>query len=63
MMKVARARHETINGRIKECKICSTPFRCSLELHGSVFRAIVNIEQLVIENESKPFQVEYYDRI
>ena len=62
MMKKCRARHETINGRIKKWRILSSPFRHRLKNHGSVFKAIANIEQLVIEHEVSAFHVEYYDR-
>jgi DDE superfamily endonuclease len=59
---VARARHETINKRIKQFNVLRSTFRHDLEKHGFCFHAAANITQLIIEHEEPPFQVEYYDR-
>ena len=59
MQCFARRRHETINKRFKNWKILSTNFRHDLRRHGDVFRAVVVITQLAINNGEKPFQVKY----
>ena len=55
-MNVARARHETVNGRLKNWKCMSTRFRHAKEKHHLVFRAVAVIEQLKIMNGRPPFQ-------
>ena len=62
MKKVARARHETINGKFKTWAILKQSFRHDLNKHWKVFAAISNITQLLIETEEDYiFQVEYND--
>ena len=63
MKKLARARHETVNKRIKQFKVLSEQFRHPLEKHGICFRACANLTQLVIKYEAPLFQVVYYDRV
>lgn len=55
-MNVARARHETVNGRLKTWKSMSTCFRHSKDKHHLVFRAVAVIEQIKIMNGRPPFQ-------
>ena len=58
----ARARHETLNGRLKNWGILSQKFRHRINLHGTVFRACAVILQVGITNgEERLFMVEYDD--
>ena len=54
-----RARHETLNGRLKNWGILSQVFRHKIILHGKVFRACAVITQLMVENGEPLFAVEY----
>ena len=56
-----RARHETVNSKLKQWKCLSNTFRHAAHKHGIVMGAIVNITQLVIEEESPLFPVNYKD--
>jgi hypothetical protein len=57
----ARARHETLNGRLKNFGALSQKFRHGIENHGAVFRAAAIIVQIQIEEESPLFSVDYDD--
>ena len=58
----ARARHETLNGRLKNWGILSQTFRHRIHLHGTVFRACAVILQVgIISGEERLFNVEYDD--
>lgn len=61
MKKVARARHETVNRRFKEFNILHRVFRHNIHLHSSVFRAVANIVQVMIQHNSPLFSVDYDD--
>ena len=56
-----RARHETLNGRLKNWGILNQVFRHDVRLHGMVFGACAVLTQLTIENGEPLFEVEYYD--
>lgn len=56
-MNAARARHETVNGRLKTWKSMKQVFRHSRHKHHFIFRAVTVIEQIKIMNGSPPFQV------
>ncbi len=56
-----RARHETINGRLKNWGILSQVFRHDICRHGEVFWACVVLTQLTIEQGEPLFSVEYED--
>lgn len=56
---VVRARHETINARLKKRSALGNTFQHGLDKHKKVFASIANIVQVVIEEENPPFQVEY----
>jgi hypothetical protein len=59
----ARARHETLNGRLKNWGILSQVFCHHITRHGDVFRVCAVVTQLTNEN-SEPlslFEVEYED--
>lgn len=58
---VARARHETVNKRLKNKNVLVRPFRHPLQFHSSCFRAVCVIEQLNIENGHPVFDVQYCD--
>ena len=55
-MSVLRARHETINGRLKTWTILKNVFRHDITKHHIVFGAIAVIEQIKIQNGRPPFQ-------
>lgn len=62
MKKVARARHETINGKLKSFAILGDRYRGNLLFHKYIFMAIANLVQVGIETSDTVFQVEYNDR-
>ena len=67
MKSVARARHETINKRLKDWAVLGKTWRHSRHLHGKVFYAVVNLTHLAMADEGPrredygSFQVEYFD--
>jgi len=56
-MNTARARHETVNGRIKKWSAMSQRIRFSRHKHHIVFQAVVAFEQMRIMYGDEPFQV------
>jgi hypothetical protein len=56
---LARARHDTVNGRLKMFRVLSSVFRHDRNLHQFVFHAVVVITQISFENGSPPFSVTY----
>ena len=56
-----RARHETLNGQLKNWGILSQVFCHHITMHGDVFRACAVVTQLTIENGEPLFEVEYED--
>ena len=56
-----RARHETLNGRLKNWGILSQVYRHDIMRHGDVFRACAVLTQLTVENGEPLFEVEYED--
>jgi hypothetical protein len=62
MKSNARARHETVNSRIRRWRALTDIFRHNVGTrHAQVFYAILNITQLQILFEEPLFQVEYYE--
>lgn len=59
-MSRARARHETINGRIKFWGSMQQVFRHEREKHHLLFRSVLVLVQTSIENGNAPFQVTNY---
>jgi hypothetical protein len=59
MQAEVRARHETVNKRLKQFGILKQEYRHNLEDHGSVFRAIAVITQLSLELGEPLYEVEY----
>jgi hypothetical protein len=60
MKSNARARHETVNSRIRRWRALTDIFRHDIVArHGPIFHAIINITQLQILFEEPLFQVEY----
>lgn len=55
--KTVLARHETVNGRIKEFNILKNCFRNSLHKHPNTFHAIINLTQLAIKDGEKLFDI------
>ena len=56
-MSNARARHETINRRLKTWGILKQFFRNKLDKHHIAFRSALVLEEIAIENGRPPFQV------
>ena len=56
VMNVVRARHETVNGRLKKWKVLKERFRHDKKKHHIVFRAVAVLEQIQIMNGRPPFQ-------
>ena len=56
-----RARHEMLNGQLKNWGILSQVFRHHIMMHGDVFRAFAVVTQLTVENGEPLFEVEYED--
>ncbi len=61
MQGCIRARHETLNGRLKNWGILSQVFHHDIWHHGVVLRACAVITQLTIEHGEPLFAVEYGD--
>ena len=57
-MNVARARHETVNGRLKNRGILKQVFRHGRDKHHIAFRSVLVLTQIAFENGSPPFQVD-----
>ena len=57
--KVARARHETINVRLKKWGILSQVFRHDWNKHFHVFMAVAVLTQISFERGFRPYQVNY----
>ena len=60
IVPLAKAR-ESINSRLKLFGILQQTFRHNVEKHGIVMGAVANISQIIIEEESPLFQLDYYD--
>jgi len=60
-MGVARARHETINGRLKQWNCLGHRWRHDRDKHHIAFRAVVAITQIEMDNGERPSQVQYDD--
>lgn len=58
-VKRVLCRHETVNGRLKQFKVMSSPFRHHFSKHSSCFWAVLNITQLVIQNERPLFPSQF----
>jgi len=56
-MNKARARHETVNGRIKTWGICKFVYRHDIKKHHLVVRGAAVIEMLKMQLGDGPFQV------
>lgn len=51
------ARHETVNGRLKQWKCLSTCFRHPLNKHPMCFHAVINIVSIMMENNHPLFEI------
>lgn len=58
---LVRARHETLNKRLKQWRCLHDTFRHDLVKHGPVFRAVAVIVQVSLENGEPLFSVPYDD--
>lgn len=57
--KIARARHETVNRRLKQFGCLKQQYRHELRIHKFCFAAVVVCTQLSIEFGELPFQCNY----
>lgn len=57
MHSIIRARHETVNERVKNFNSVRSVFRHSLDLHGAVFHAVVRLTALMIRTSDPLFQI------
>ena len=55
----ARSRHETMNARLREWGVLRTTFRHKINRHRGIFRAIIVLSQIKIENGHPLFNVTY----
>lgn len=62
MKKLARARHETVNSRLKIFSILRKLYRHDLNSHRMVFHSIAVMTQIAIQVDHPLFQIYYYDR-
>ena len=62
-MSVARARHETVNGRLKQWQCLRQVWRHDRSKHEYVFQAVCTLTQIEFENGHPPFQVTSYHDI
>ena len=58
-IQVVRARHETVNSRIKIWRALSSKWRHELDKHGMMMRAVVLVVQLGLETDEPLFSVDY----
>jgi hypothetical protein len=61
MQQRVRSRQETVNNRFKMWGALKEKFRHDLDRHGDVFRAIVVMTQIAIDNGHRLFDVHYDD--
>ena len=61
MQSRVRSRHETVNKRFKQWGILNQIYRHNLDNHAYVFRAVVVLTQLSMENGEPLFPVRYKD--
>ena len=61
MKSAARARHETINGDMKEYEVLDGKFRHDMGYHSACFRAVAVLTQTAFKHGMRPFQVHYSD--
>jgi hypothetical protein len=54
------ARHETVNGRIKQFCCMKDRFRHALFLHPCFFHAVINLTQLMIANGESMYAIDPY---
>ena len=57
--QTVRARHETINGRLKQWACLKQTYHHNLQNHGMIFRSVANIIQMCLQTDRPSFQVEY----
>ena len=56
--KAVMARHETVNGRIKNFEVCKRSYRHNLSKHHLCFFAVVNLVQLSIDSGETLYNVD-----
>jgi len=61
MKAIARARHERVNGIMKQFHCLRDCFRHHRTKHGRVFTACANVVQAMLQLENPSFLVEYDD--
>ena len=61
-MARTRARHESINRRLKQFKCLGSRYRHDLKKHHLVFQAVITLTQLDIDIGNIPFQINTYSQ-
>jgi hypothetical protein len=61
MQSLVRARHETLNSRLKKFNILSTRYRNNINTHYLIFHALCNVLQVEIEQGAILFPIDYND--
>ena len=56
-MDIIRARHETVNGRLKNWNSLQQKFRHSLRKHNLVFRSVLVLEQIKFNHNKKEYSL------
>jgi hypothetical protein len=59
-MSTVRARHETMNRRLRTWKALGNNYRHSRHDHHVFFRASIVMEQIKVKHGNPPFQVNRY---
>ena len=59
-MAICRARHETINRRLKQWQCLQQVWRHDRDKHELVFQAVCSLTEIELENTRPPFQVTTY---
>ena len=54
-----RSRHETMNARLREWGVLRNTFRHKISRHRCIFRAIIVLSQIKIENGHPLFRINY----
>jgi hypothetical protein len=63
MKSLCRARHETVNGRIKTFSVMSSRFRHDIKKHESCFLAVLTVTQIHIMNYGTNFTCYYQEEL
>ena len=57
--KVARARHENVNGKLKKFQVLKQQFRHDIYKHGKCFYAVAALVQATLIYDEIPYEIDY----